>query len=77
VTYPNPDYDPRYTSEPSTVLGDALRLVLLFHAGGPWDAERQREWLRITGTTEATTKVLCDHIRAALALADETAPGPL
>ena len=45
--------------------GDALKLVLLFYTSG-WTAEDQAEWLRITGCTEATTKVLCNHVRTVL-----------
>jgi len=47
-------------------LHDALRLVLLFHQGGVWTADAQAEWSRIAGTPEATSKVLCDHVRAVL-----------
>lgn len=47
-------------------LCDALRLVLLFHDGGPWTEERSAEWARITGGREATTRVLCDHVRSVL-----------
>ncbi len=67
-TYPNPIYDPRYTGEPSFAVEDCLMLPLLFHGGGMWDEKRRAEWLRITGTTEATTKVMCDHLRRALAV---------
>lgn len=62
------DNEPRYAQEPSYGVMDALRLVLLFHDSGPWTSSRRAEWLRIVGTTEATTKVLCDHIRSALEL---------
>lgn len=51
------------------VLADvvvALKLPLLFHGGGIWDDEKRAEWLRITGTTEATTKVMCEHLRSVL-----------
>jgi hypothetical protein len=58
--------EPDYTQEPSYGVMDALRLVLLFHDSGPWTSSRRAEWLRITGTTEATTKVMCDHVRSAL-----------
>lgn len=51
-------------------MGGALRLALLFHAGGPWGDAAQAEWWRLSGSTEATTRVLCDHIRAALARAE-------
>lgn len=50
---------------------DALRLPLLFHHGGPWTPEDRAEWIRITGVDEATTKVMCDHIRATLAASEE------
>jgi hypothetical protein len=58
--------DPHYIGEPSYELVDALKLPLLFHAGGPWTAERRAEWLRITGSLEATSKVMCDHLRSAI-----------
>lgn len=45
---------------------DALRAVLLFHRDGPWGGEEQEEWERLTGRTDATTKALCDAVRAAL-----------
>jgi len=61
--------EPNYTGEPSYDLRDALKLVLLFH-GGRWDDAEKTEWHRITGTREATTKVLCDHVRSALAFYD-------
>lgn len=43
----------------------ALEAVLLFH--GPWDEQKQARWKAITGKDEATTQVLCDHIRKVLA----------
>jgi hypothetical protein len=55
----------------SMAIEDALRAVLMFHEGGEWSADRRAEWKRITGSDEATTKVLCDHVRAALVLASE------
>jgi hypothetical protein len=48
----------------------ALRLPLLFHSGAPWTEERRLEWRSLTGSYEATTKVMCDAIREALALAE-------
>ncbi len=66
-TYPNPKYAPKYDGEPCYDLEDAVKLVLLFHSGGIWDNDKRAEWLRITGSTEATTKVMCDHLRSALA----------
>lgn len=47
----------------------ALELPLLFHAGGPWSDEKTTRWEEITGKDEATTKVMCDHIRAIVAKA--------
>lgn len=44
---------------------EALRLVLLFHSSG-WGPEKENQWYCITGLEEATTKVLCDHIRVTL-----------
>lgn len=64
------DLETRYTQEPSYDTRDALRLVLLFHSGGVWGEAQKTEWLRITGTTEATTKVMCEHVRSALACLD-------
>lgn len=74
LTWPNPQYDPKYEASPSAELRDALKLPLLFHAGGPWDDERRKEWLRVTGTREASTKVLCDHLRAAIKAFDRASP---
>jgi hypothetical protein len=64
-------HEPHYESEPSYAVADALRLVLLFHDGGEWNTEKRLEWLRITGTREATTKVMCDHVRSMLALIEQ------
>jgi hypothetical protein len=57
----------------------ALRLALLFHSGETWTHEREIEWTDyirtieqatgraiIHGRFEATTRILCDAIRAAL-----------
>ena len=44
------------------LLGACAAVLMFFH-GGEWTAERRAEWKRITGSDEATTKVLCDHIR--------------
>lgn len=57
-----------YTKEPRWGVMESLRLVLLFHEGVPWTPGRRAEWLEIAGTEEATTKTLCDHVRAALAI---------
>lgn len=40
--------------------------VLLFHGKGPWVQDKAREWLALTGTPEATNKVLCDLARRLL-----------
>lgn len=57
----------------------ALKAVLLFHGGGEWDAVKRSAWellltqcfestaVRLPPTNEATTKNLCDAVRAALA----------
>jgi len=45
---------------------DALRAVLLFYTVGAWSDEKKAEWKRITGSGEASTRVLCDHIRMVL-----------
>lgn len=66
-TYPNPKYEPKYEGEGSLDPREALMLVLLFYSTGPWTDAAKAEWLKITGTREATTKVLCDHVRAVLA----------
>ena len=47
-------------------LKEALRLVLAFHEGGPWTAEKRLYWKSRTGADEATTRVLCDEIRIRL-----------
>ena len=47
----------------------ALEAVLLFHSGREWDATARREWLRLVGAPDATTKVLCDVARSAIAKA--------
>lgn len=44
----------------------ALEAVLLFHSGGDWDEKKRSKWKSLTGKDEATTKVLCDLVRAAL-----------
>lgn len=63
-----PHREPSYDTEPTYGMRNALRAVLLFYAGGPWTQDRRDEWRRLTGSTEASTKVLCDHARSALAI---------
>ena len=53
-------------------LRAALALPLMFYAGGPWLESRAKKWLEITGESEATTRIMCDHIRKALALEPTT-----
>lgn len=57
-------------------LKDAARLTLMFHAGGPWDGERAAEWTRLTGHKDATTKILCDFIRKAIAKSEQDGGAP-
>lgn len=54
----------------------ALEAVLLFHEGGEWDASRRAAWTLLTGQEEATTKGLCNTVRAALAQEGEFGPRP-
>lgn len=63
-------------------LKDALQAVLLFHSASPWTEEKKYEWRRIAcnllgqnADCEATTRKLCDMVRAALKQA-ETQPVP-
>lgn len=49
----------------------ALEATLLFHSGQPWDKEKSSKWFQLTKSYEATTKVLCDHIRKVLRRTDE------
>jgi hypothetical protein len=44
----------------------ALEAVLLFHSDTPWDLPKSNRWLALTGTTDVTTKVLCDTVRKVL-----------
>lgn len=56
----------------------ALRLVLLFHSPEPWTSSRQLAWTNAQVEAgvefprdEATTRVLCDTIRAVLGESEE------
>lgn len=69
---PPPDPRPSQASRlnvpptPEPEASPAVRLaraVLLFHGGGPWTAADGDEWERVTGSREATTKVLGDLAR--------------
>lgn len=44
----------------------ALKLVLMFHSGKPFGQKARTGWYAITGKHDATTKVMCDHIRKVL-----------
>ena len=47
-------------------LSDAERLaraVLLFHRGGTWTADDAEIWQALTGSTDATTRTLCELAR--------------
>ncbi len=57
----------------------ALEAVLLFHSGSPWDGDKNNKWQNIcvsvlkssylpvhVSSFKATTKVLCDIVRAAI-----------
>lgn len=46
---------------------NALEAVLLFYSPPPWDAAKRARWQALTGADEATTRVLCDTVRKALA----------
>lgn len=45
----------------------AAELVLRFHSGAEWSDHDRELWKRRTGRDEATTKVMCDFLRSALA----------
>jgi hypothetical protein len=47
-------------------LRGLLEAVLLFHSVGPWDEDKSGRWKLITGNDEATTRALCDTIRASM-----------
>jgi|HubBroStandDraft_6_1064221.scaffolds.fasta_scaffold1614879_2 hypothetical protein len=51
-------------------LENLAAAVLLFHRGGPWTAADTQAWQALTGTTDATTKSLCDFARKAQANAN-------
>lgn len=60
-----PSEGPIWSSE-AQARQAALEAVLLFHSGAPWDDRKTSIWQYLTGTHEATTKVLCDTVRSAL-----------
>jgi hypothetical protein len=50
--------------------------TLLFHDSGPWDEKKRKRWDAATGERDATTKILCDTMRGALAYQETTARNP-
>jgi hypothetical protein len=46
---------------------DLLKAVLLFHSDGEWTDEKRGEWFNTIQASAATTKTLCNAIRAFLA----------
>ena len=49
---------------------EALKAVVLFHSGSPWNEAKALEWQRLTGILDgATTKALCGFVRSAIAAA--------
>ena len=47
-------------------LREACRAVLLFYRVGAFGSEEAKEWDKLTGGADCTTKGMCDFIRAAL-----------
>lgn len=48
-------------------LRRACEAVLLFYRAVYWDNAAADRWHELTGSREATTRVMCDTVRAALA----------
>lgn len=55
-------------------LREALSLPLLFHKD-VWRKSDREEWQRITKSSDATTKVMCDAIRTVLAATEKPDDG--
>lgn len=51
-------------------LMEALEAVLIFHSDSFWSDDKHKRWKEITGKDEATTKILCDKVRQAIAKAE-------
>jgi hypothetical protein len=47
----------------------ACQATLMFHSALVWDDDACKRWLALTGSPEATTRPLCDFVRAALSAA--------
>lgn len=59
-------------------MTDAERLaraVLLFHRGGEWTAWDTEVWSLLTGSSEATTKILCNFARRVLQKEEQVEQG--
>jgi hypothetical protein len=52
-------------------LAAACQAVLLFHSAEAWDQRQRIEWYNLTQSNEATTKAMCNTIRAALATVED------
>jgi hypothetical protein len=64
-----------FTPRTEARLEAACKLALLFHSGSPWDSAKQWEWMKLLSEChdgrpldwwDASTKVLCNAIRAAI-----------
>ena len=44
----------------------AAEVVLMFHRGVVWTDQMRKRWRELTGSQDATTKVMCDTVRAAV-----------
>lgn len=57
--------------EPVPPAEALARAVLMFYQGGPWTLDDRAKWHQVTGSPEATTKVLGDLARRVLDLREE------
>ena len=56
-------------------LLDACNAVLMFYRAGQWTRDDGIAWKKLVGADEATTKVLCDFVRAAIGDDDDEGGG--
>lgn len=54
------------STENERLLMQACTATLLFHSGQPWTQNNATQWFLLTGSQEATAKVLCDFVRSVL-----------
>ena len=55
-------------------MRDVIHALLLFYHGGlDWNDDTRREWKRLTGNNDATTRVLADFARRVLAKTEDFA----